>query len=352
MDNTHGTFGQRNFGAAVLGDRRRTKRLVQAVDTMTRHPGGSLPDKLNEPSQLRAFYRLMNCPEVTHTALMHSHAEHTRTQIATRVGQVVLQLHDATELDYTTKTKLLDNLGQIGQGTNRGYICHNSLAVEAGTGAVLGLVSQLLHHRAEVPEGETIKQKRERADRESRLWVQGAKASGPAPAGVRCVDVSDSLSDTFEYLAYEINQGRAFVVRARENRKLEQPLAGSSFLFDGMRALPSVGQRQIEIRDSPTRKGRKTTVQVAFARVQLMPPGKKLGEYENKPLEVWCVRVWEEDTPVGEEPLEWLLLTNVPVENLLDAQERIDWYECRWIIEIYRPDCPSSNGLYPDGRVA
>src|SRR5438876_12180147 len=90
-------------------------------------------------------------------------------------GSVVLNLHDATELDFTTKTTLLEQLGQIGQGTRRGYICHNSLAVRADTGETLGLLSQILHHRADVPEGETVPEARARADRESRLWVPGAE---------------------------------------------------------------------------------------------------------------------------------------------------------------------------------
>src|ERR1700677_2309567 len=149
---------------------------------MCRHPGGTLPDKLNEPADLRAFYRLMNCDEVTHDILISNHATETQRRIADLpASQVVLVLHDATELDFTSKTTLLDHLGQIGQGTRRGYICHNSLAVRADTGETLGLTAQLLHHRAVVPKGETTKQSRERGNRESRLWVRGVEASGPAP---------------------------------------------------------------------------------------------------------------------------------------------------------------------------
>src|SRR5438067_479076 len=198
-----GTFGQRNFGTLQLGDKRRTTRLVQAVDLMCRHPGGTLPDKLNRPAELRAFYRLMQRPEVTHGVLIRSHADYTRSRIAELAEQSVdvLILHDATELDFTSKKTVSEHMSQIGMGTRRGYVCHNSLAVRADTGAVLGLTSQILHHRACVPENETPKQRRERANRESRLWVQGAQASGPAPQGARCIDVSDSLSDTFEYMA-------------------------------------------------------------------------------------------------------------------------------------------------------
>lgn len=335
MDTQKATFGMRNFATVNLGDQRRTDGLVRLVDQMCRHPGGTLPDKLNRPADLRAFYRLMDRPEVTHAVLMHKHADYTRHCIATSGTDVALIVHDATELDYTKKTTVSRQLSQIGRGTRRGYICHNSLAIRADTGAVLGLTSQILHHRAEVAKGETVKQKRERENRESRLWVAGAAASGPAPAGVRCVDVSDSLSDTFEYMAYEVANGRHFVLRQKEDRCLATPVAGEYYLEAAVRAQPSVGQRTIRVLASPGRKARTTTVEVAFTPVRLAVPRKHHGEYVKEPLDLWAVRVWEPNTPPGEEPLEWILLTNVPVEQLADANERIEWYEKRWIVEEY-----------------
>jgi hypothetical protein len=336
MDALQGTFGKRNFGTLDLGDQRRTRRLVKLIDGMCRHPGGTLPNKLNQPADLRAFYRLMNRPEATHELLIGCHADYTRSCMAALdPGVVVLILHDATELDYTKKTTVAEHLSQIGQGTHRGYICHNSLAVRADTGAVLGLTSQLLHQRAEVPDRETVKQSRERQNRESRLWVKGAQASGPAPAGVRCVDISDSLSDTFEYLAYEVTHGRAFVLRQRENRRLDKAIAGQDYLEEAVRALPSMGQRELRVLASPGRSARDTTVQIAFTALCLAVPGKHHGEYVKEPLDLWAVRVWELDTPAGEEPLEWILLTNVAVQDPAHAQERVDWYEQRPIVEEY-----------------
>jgi Transposase DNA-binding len=327
------SFGEKNFGGLDLGDVRRTRRLIQSVDSMCRHPGGSLPDKLSQPKNLRAFYRLVDQDEVTHAVVIASHAEETQRRIAAVGPATVLILHDATELDYTTLKALQEHLGQIGQGTRRGYICHNSLAVRADTGETLGLTSQILHHRAVVPKGETSKQSRQRANRESRLWVRGVKASGPAPAGVRCVDVCDSLSDTYEFLSHEVTERRLFVVRARENRKLADAVAGENYLFDAVRKLPSMGTRALEVKSTSGRKGRTTTVHVSFSKVCIAPPGKNLGEYANEPLEMWAVRVWEPNPPAGEEPLEWILLTNCAVESFADACERIEWYEKRWIVE-------------------
>jgi hypothetical protein len=339
------SFAQANFGRLDLGDKRRTCRLVQSVEEMCRHPGGTLPDKLNQPADLRGFYRLMDQPRVTHQVLMDGHSAQTRRCIAALGSGTVLLLHDATELDYTSKKSLKGHLGQIGQGTRRGYICHNSLAVRADTGETLGLSAQILHHRAKVDKNEKPWQKRERKDRESRLWLEGAKASGPAPRGIQCVDVSDSLSDTFEYLAFEVTQGRQFLLRARENRRLAEPLAEQKHLFEAVRQLPATDECEVRVREAPPQKtGRKprpgrqartTMAKVAFSPVQIARPCKKLGEYNSKALDMWAVRVWEPVTPQGEEPLEWILLTNCPVLTIKEAFERIQWYQLRWIIEEY-----------------
>ena len=125
------SFGEMNFDRAQLGDKRRTKRLVQLVDQMAARPGGTLPQKFRCPADLQAFYRLMDCDDVTHKAILNAHREATFERIE-QMNAPVLILHDTTELDYTTH-KSLDDLGQIGCGTRRGYITHNSLAVDPAT---------------------------------------------------------------------------------------------------------------------------------------------------------------------------------------------------------------------------
>ncbi len=50
-------------------------------------------------------------------------------------------------------------------------------------------------------------------------------------------------------------------------------------------------------------------------------------------MTVWVVRVWEEQAPAGEEPLEWVLLTSVPTTTLEQAWQRVDWYGHRWLVE-------------------
>jgi hypothetical protein len=341
------TWGQRHFGGLELGDARRSQRLPELVDTICKHPGGTLPEKLPDPADLRAFYRMMNADEVTHAAVLATHYRLTREAVAevARSGVTVLIVHDATELDYTSKTKLLDQLGQIGQGTQRGYICHNSLAVRADTKAALGLVSQILHHRADVPKQELLKERRERESRESRLWVSGAERSGPLPPVGLVVDVSDSLSDTFEYMAHEIGAGRHFVLRSKENRKLAQPINGQRLLHDAVRTKLAVQEWVLDLPAGPGRAARQAHLKLSFTPVTLDLPHKRKGEYPHEWLELWAVRVWEPHPPEGVEPLEWILLTNVPTTTPEEARERVMWYECRWVIEEYHKGLKTGCGI-------
>ena len=147
------------------------------------------------------------------------------------------------------------------------------------------------------------------------------------------IDVSDSLSDTFEYMAFAVNLPRCFVLRAKENRKLETPVNGHRYLLDAVRSLPASGTCQRQVLPSSTRQGRTATLQVAFTALSLAVPRKHVGEYAKKPLPLWAVRLWEANPPAGEEPLEWILLTNVLVAQQSDAEARADWYACRPIVE-------------------
>ena len=122
-------FGEEHFGAAQLGDHRRTKRLVQLADKMVMHPGGTLPDKIDDPASLKALYRLVNREEVTHATVLAPSRERT-LRLMREVEGTVLVIQDTTELDFSGLASL-EGLGAIGNGGCRGYLAHNALAVVA-----------------------------------------------------------------------------------------------------------------------------------------------------------------------------------------------------------------------------
>ena len=52
-------------------------------------------------------------------------------------------------------------------------------------------------------------------------------------------------------------------------------------------------------------------------------------------MTLWAVWAMEEHPPEGVDAVEWMLLTTVAVTTAADAWERLDWYACRWGIEIF-----------------
>jgi hypothetical protein len=329
-------FGEIHFGQAALGHRRRTKCLVRIANAIYRHPGGTLPIKLHEPSAYKAMVRLMNRGEVTHASVLVPHRQHTLAQLRQH-PDVALIVHDTTELDYSGLRSIAD-LGPIGGGHTRGFLCHNSLAIDPKRQEVLGLANQILHRRRHVGRKESVRAKRERQDRESRLWIDGVKAVGPAPEGSLWVQVADRGADTFEFLAYPWGPQDRFVMRSKVNRVIRQGHDAEGFpdyLHTYARSLPLRGRREIRVAARPGQPERKAIVAMSFAAVLLWPPHVRRGLYEKRPLRLWVVRVAEINPPPGVKPLEWILLTNHKVATQEDAWERVDWYECRWIVEEY-----------------
>ena len=48
-----------------------------------------------------------------------------------------------------------------------------------------------------------------------------------------------------------------------------------------------------------------------------------------------AIYVLEPNPPEGEEPIEWMLLTTLPVASFEEAYEKVRWYCLRWRIEMY-----------------
>jgi hypothetical protein len=337
------SFGEEHFGAAQLGDRRRTKRLVQLADRMVMHPGGTLPEKIDDPASLKALYRLMDQEDVTHASVLTPSRERTLRLMREAEG-TVLVVQDTTELEFTGLHSL-QGLGEIGNGTCRGYLAHNALAVLAETRDVIGLAYQKLAKRPKANKKETRQQCRERTDRLSRLW-KDASASIPAAApGRRQVEVADRGADVLEYLDFVESQGKSYLVRSQYNRQICLENGEKTKLHDYARGLPGQGRKTVAVPATAQRAARTATVSIAWAKVTLLVPKQPRGEIRGVPLTTWVICVRETDPPAGIEPLEWILLTNVPVENVEDAWERVRWYECRWIIEEYHKALKTGCGV-------
>ena len=81
------------------------------------------------------------------------------------------------------------------------------------------------------------------------------------------------------------------------------------------------------------RESRQTEVVVRAARVTLRPPWRP--DRQLPPVSVNVVLVSEANPPTGDEPVEWLLLTDLPIDSIQQVQRIIEYYCVRWMIEVF-----------------
>jgi hypothetical protein len=327
-------WAKHNFGDAVLSDQRRTRRLVTCAGKIAAHPEKTFPQVFNDWDDLRGFYRLCNEDDVTYEAVLEPHWQLTRRAMGDH--PLVLIVHDTTELDFTGHRKL-QGTGQIGNEHGRGFLQHNSLAFVPQPRQLLGLAYQQLKVRQPAPKGENTHQRKKR-DRESELWREGIRASGPPPEGCCWVNVCDSGSDDYENMRAAQDVKQDFLFRAAQNRWVFSSAALDERVpvLDYARSLPSLGSDSVEIPGRGGRAARMAEVSLAAAPVWVPAPADTPRRGSQPIVTAWIIRIAETNPPPDtKEPLEWILWCSVPTQTLAEVRERRDWYCVRWLVEVY-----------------
>src|SRR5207245_6183110 len=339
------TWAQATFGEVRLGDERRTRRAVSLAEAIAREPHVSLPKQLGEPKEVKATYRFLQSAQVSYEALLRPHVQQTREQCEQQ--PVVLLVQDTTELDYQAHRQT-SGLGPIGNGRHQGFLLQTVLAVEPTSGELLGIAHQEPFVRKPAPKGERDSERVHR-ERESQVWERAVQAIGAPPQGVVWVHVGDRYSDIYTLFVECQQQQTHFVIRAAQDRCVEERVeqiapalkrrkrkAGDppqQHLFETVRGWAASDEQELEVPAEHARKARTARVAMSYGQLRLLAPDKR--ENVLPSLLVWVVRVWEVDPPEGVEPLEWVLLTSVPMERVAQAWERVGWYRRRWIVEDY-----------------
>ncbi len=355
-----------------FGDLRLHRRFRTVAEALFRHPEAALPDKFLNPKDYFAALDFLHHPAVTHHHLLSTHQISVLNLLEDVGPRVVLFVHDLTDLDFSGHATLAAHLGQIGNGGGRGWLCHNSLAIDPDRRMIFGLAHQILHVRPFVGKGEPVAVKRDRADRESRLWLQAIDAIGPAPQDKLWLHVADRGADIFELLQALHDRSQHYVIRSSHNRALVvQPTADGRLqlaagdadravaqsaavepaavvphlLHDRLRTLPGSATWAVTVGATSKRQGRVAMVQASCCQVELKPPHVRKGNYRNEAVSVWAVRVWEVNPPEGEEPLEWFLLTDQEIPDAAALRRVVGWYECRPLIEEFHKGQKTGVGI-------
>lgn len=327
-------WAMHEFAGADVKDRRLLRRLVLLAQDFYARPQANLPQACGTRAKTKAAYRLLDHDQLSWPQLLAGHFVSTVERM--RDHAVVLAVQDTTALNYSSHFET-EGLGRIGTHMDgaQGLWLHDTMAFTPD-GLPLGLLDTQLWARSR----ESFGKKVQRAqlpieDKESFKWLASFTAAAAAQRELdhtQVVSVGDREADVYELfeLALCRSDHPHLLVRAEQDRRVEE---GQRHLWETVAAQEVAGYQQVQASRRPGCAARVAHVAVRFAEVELCPPKNRRSC--RKPLRVWAVLGREDEPPPGVEPLEWMLLTTMPVHSGEEASEKLRWYAQRWQIEVY-----------------
>ena len=225
---------------------------------------------------------------------------------------VVLCLQDTTELDFNGQD--IDGLGSLSYAAQRGMYVHPIYAVTPQR-LPLGIV-------------DAWKWSRPLEVSESRRWIEGyarqAELAEKLPETC-LVYVADREGDILDLMqrAHALGCPADYLLRAQHNRCLPQ----GGRLWPTVLAASPLGEIEFTLPARTNRPARQI-------RQTLHAQSVKLPDGQGGTMLVTCVIAREARAPPEQKAIEWRFLTNREVVSLEAAAQLIDWYRCRWEIEI------------------
>ena len=129
-------WSQAQWGEVELGDKRRQRRAVAVGAALADASERSLPQQLQSRAATKATYRLMDCDEVTHAALLEPHRQATRHAAQACGPAPVLFVQDETSLDFTHRQHF-EGVGRIGNDRGQGFCLHSLYHLGRHSGRML-----------------------------------------------------------------------------------------------------------------------------------------------------------------------------------------------------------------------
>lgn len=340
------SWAQHEFGGAPLGDRRLSERLVESASRQGEQPMRAFTGVAKgDWAAVKGYYRLIDQPEdsaVTPQNILRPHRERTRRRMQ---GQsTVLCIQDGTDVSFAQHAQC-SGLGVIGSNQTsaktRGLHLHSTFAVST-TGLPLGVLKARFEAPQPQPKGAT-KRSKPLEQRKTFRWIEGLRdcvALAEQMPHTRLVSVMDREADLFELFDEQRQTGRVeLLVRAQHNRRL----AENERLFEALREAPEQGRMHIALsrqsarplaaqhKVKPKRAERLAEVVVHYRPIELAPTERD--QQGREPLGLWALHVLEPAPPENTKPLEWLLLSTLPIASMPDAEQLLRWYALRWRIE-------------------
>jgi hypothetical protein len=346
------------FAEVHLGDKRLDARLVKLCDRFSDSPESPINQACADWAETKAAYRFFQNENVEADEILAAHRR--KTVQRAKAYETVLAVQDTSYFVYTSHMKT-DGLGKMSlkKGKNvdkiysKGLVMHTCLALTT-QGLPLGLLDQNIFARKLRPEhqrrrkgGRYVQDVLPIEEKETYRWLQALITTEQAMKDTRVVTVCDREADLYDFFKLSHQLDAAVLVRATQNRTVNRKSRyaekGVSKLWDYMLQQDKTGSYTIQIpsraktKHAQARQARSATVVVRFAPFRLNPP-RNNPKHKTEPLpdiDMNAVYVLEPDPPLGKDPVEWMLLTSLPVRSFEEAYEKILWYCLRWRIEMY-----------------
>jgi hypothetical protein len=348
------------FSGVALGDKRLVERLKIIVQRMWQSPLASITAACRGFAEVMAASRFFHNEQVSQEQLLAPHREATLLRVTEH--RQVLYIQDTTELDFTTKKKL-QGVGPLSNLERRGFFAHNELVVSPER-LPLGLWHTCIHARQDQEHGKSQQRKQKPIEqKESYRWLEGYGRACelaqlvPQSQVVCCADREADIYEIFALHQSRLAAGQTaahWLIRSKEDRclvlpqnqqpqpaqaslKIRQQLAQSPVLGSISFAVPAKEQTKKIKGGGGTRKltrsKRVVTQQIRAIQVTLRPPQRKGSKLP--PVTIWIVQAQEMDAPGGEEPINWILCTNLECRDFSQARQMLELYLCRWEIEVF-----------------
>lgn len=326
------------FSDVDLGDVRLNRRLGTLASKLADRSGESFPKALDD-AELEAAYRFFGNAKVTPEAIIAPHFRQSARR-ASRCKQIIVA-HDTTAFEFGGTSKR-DGLGHLIRPSAQGFFGHVSLALSAdGKRRPIGLLSLETIFRLKEPIGQKNWTKKQSLG-ESARWLRGVEDTESRLAGaVEAIHVMDREGDQYALLAAMTMENRSFVIRSFQDRRLVDDEAR---LRERARSAKVRLRREVPLSPRPHIRGpkgerhparRQRLAKLSFAATTVELPRTSQGREAAATISINIIHVFEPRPPTGEPPVEWFLLTNLPIDDNEAIAFAVDCYRARWTIEEY-----------------
>lgn len=352
------SWAEEEFADVNLSDKRLNARLITLCDRFSDAPESPINQACADWAETKAAYRFFRNEKVDANDILAAHR--IKTSQRAKAHQTVLAIQDTSYFVYTSHLTT-GGLGEMSmkKGSHvekiysKGLVMHACLATTTD-GLPLGLLDQNIFARKLRPEherrrngGRYIQDFLPVEQKETYRWLQALKTTEDTLPDTRVVTVCDREADLYDFFKLSHQLDAAVLVRASANRTVNRKSRYAEKdvlkLWGYMQQQAEAGSYTLQIpkraktKHCQAREARSVTVTVRFAPLSLNPPRNNVKhKTESLPdIDMHAVYVLETDPPAGEEPIEWMLLTSLPVQSFDEACEKVRWYGLRWRIEMY-----------------